>query len=134
MAKYSNKRSSSVLLSRMKLRIAAAPVAASVLLSGCSDSRETAQIYSTLEDCISDNPQAVSQCETAYQSAVDEAMRTAPRYASLADCEYDFGANQCRQGGGSFFMPFMAGYMLSNLMSPSYYSRPLFTSYSRTLR
>ena len=32
---------------------------------------------------------------------------------------------------GSFFMPFMAGYMVSSLLSPNrYYSQPLYTSYS----
>jgi len=107
---------------------------ASVILSGCGAEKEDATIYTSLEDCKQDYPGAVERCEAAYQTAVDEAMRTSPRFSSEYDCEHEFGPNQCQQvnnGGGSFFMPFMAGYMVSSLLSPSrYYSQPLYTSYS----
>ncbi len=133
MAITPKKRSSSQTLLRMRKRLTVAPLAASFLLTGCGEEQQTAHIYSTLDGCIDANPDAVSQCEAAYQKATDEAAKTAPKYASRRDCEYDFGVNQCHSGnsGGSFFMPFMAGFMLSNLMSPNYYSQPLFTSYSR---
>lgn len=128
------KRSRFINLGRMKKSASLAPIAASLLLVGCGEEKEVANIYTTLDDCISDNPNAVSQCTTAYESALEEAKRTGPKFASMRDCEYDFGANQCQRvqsGSSSFFMPFMAGYMLSSLMSPNYYSQPLFTSYSR---
>ncbi len=55
-------------------------------------------------------------------------------YTSLEDCKHEFGPNQCQyvnNSSGSFFMPFMAGYMVSSLLSPNrYYSQPLYTSYS----
>lgn len=131
------KRTKHIDLSRMRKGFSVKPLAlgvASVILSGCGAEKEDATIYTSLEDCKQDYPGAVERCEAAYQTAVDEAMRTSPRFSSEYDCEHEFGPNQCQQvnnGGGSFFMPFMAGYMVSSLLSPSrYYSQPLYTSYS----
>ena len=83
---------------------------ASVILSGCGGEKEDATIYTSLEDCKQDFPDAVERCEAAYQTAVDEAMRTSPRFSSEYDCEHEFGPNQCQyvnNSSGSFFMPFM---------------------------
>lgn len=131
------KRSLSINLSRMRKQFRPKPLAlgiAAVFISACSDNRQDAQVYVSPQECEEDNPGFAEQCETAYQQALIEAERTAPKYRSEYDCEYEFGANQCRyveRDSGSFFMPFMAGYMLSNLMSPRYHYSPLFTSYSR---
>lgn len=131
------KRTRHINLSRMRKSFALKPLAvgvASVLLSACSDNRQQAQIYTSVNDCTQDNPDAQQQCQAAYEQAIDEAARTSPKFSSEYDCEYEFGPNQCRQvsnDSGSFFMPFMAGYMVSQLLSPrSYYSQPVFTSYS----
>lgn len=103
------------------------------LVSACGNSGTQAEIYTSVEDCIDNNPSGESQCRAAYQDALDEAARTAPRFNSENDCEYEFGPNQCqRSSGGGFFFPFMAGYMVSSLLSPSrYYTQPVYTSYSR---
>lgn len=131
------KRSLNINLKKMRKSFAIKPLTlgvASILLSACGD-RQDATVYMTPEDCSEQNPEFAAQCMAAYEKAVEEANRTGPKYDSARDCEYDFGNNQCRvvqTQSGSFFMPFMAGYMLSNLMSPrGYYSQPLFTSYSR---
>ncbi|WP_137168670.1 DUF1190 family protein [Salinimonas lutimaris] len=131
------KRTRTIDLGRMRKHFAVKPLAlgvASVLLSACSNDRQPAQVYTSVDECSSDNPDATSQCQAAYQQAVDEASRTSPKFSSEYDCEYEFGQNQCRQvtnESGSFFMPFMAGFMVSQLLSPNrYYSQPLFTSYS----
>lgn len=131
------KRTKHINLNSMRKGFNVKPLAlgvASVILSGCGGEKEDATIYTSLEDCKQDFPDAVERCEAAYQTAVDEAMRTSPRFSSEYDCEYEFGPNQCQyvnNSNGSFFMPFMAGYMVSSLLSPSrYYSQPLYTSYS----
>ena len=131
------KRSSSIRLSSMRKAFAVRPLAlgiASVLLAACGEEKQDAKIYLSLEECERDNPSAVDACQAAYQTALDEASRTSPRYNSEYDCEYEFGANQCRQvktDTGSFFMPFMAGFMVSQLLSSGrHYSQPIFTSYS----
>ena len=131
------KRTKHIDLSSMRKGFSVKPLAlgvASVILSGCGGEKEDATIYTSLEDCKQDYPNAVERCEAAYQTAMDEAMRTSPRFSSEYDCEHEFGPNQCQQvnnNSGSFFMPFMAGYMVSSLLSPNrYYSQPLYTSYS----
>ena len=131
-----SKRSSNINLSRMRKGFSPKPLAigvAAVFLAACGDKQE-AHVYTNVDDCVSQNPEQGESCKAAYQDALKEAERTGPKYNSQRDCEAEFGASQCNRvqsGGSSFFMPFMAGYMLSNLMSPrGYYSQPMFTSYS----
>ena len=132
-----SKRSSHINLAGMRKSFSVKPLAlgiAAIFLSSCGDKQEAA-VYTDVDDCTDANPEAAQQCEAAYQKAVQEAERTGPKYKTQNDCEAEFGRNQCnhvQNSSGSFFMPFMAGYMLSNLMSPQgYYSQPMFTSYSR---
>ncbi len=132
------KRSTSININRMRKRFAVKPLAlgvASIFLSACGSDRQDAMIYTSVDECIDENPSAADVCRAAYEDALAEAIRTGPKFASEYDCEYEFGPNQCRvydTDSGSFFMPFMAGYMVSNLLSPSrYYHQPIYTSYSR---
>ncbi len=129
------KRSKTMPLTRMRKTASLAPVSlAGVLLSGCAEEPTDAVVYRDAQECIDANPEMVSQCNTVYRQAQEEALRTGPKFNTEQDCEYDFGAEQCQQvqaGGSSFFMPFMAGYMLSNLMSPKRrYYQPMWTSYA----
>lgn len=131
------KRSQQINLKRMRKYFAPKPLAlgvASVLLTACGSEKQEANIYANEEDCIDQNPGYEAECKAAYEEAQQEAQRTAPKFNSQRDCEHEFGNNQCqevrRSDGGSWFMPFMAGYMLSNLLSPGpYYHQPMFTSY-----
>ncbi len=130
------KRSKHINLIHMRKAFALKPLAvgvAGVLLSACTQ-RQDAEIYTSLDECKSDYPEAPERCEAAYERAISEAERTAPRFDRETDCEYEFGDNRCQYvqtSSGSFFMPFMAGYMVSQLMSPNrYYSQPLYTSTS----
>lgn len=131
------KRSKGINLTRMRKHFALKPLAlgiASVFLAACGEQKQDAIIYTSLDDCKNDYPDAVDRCEAAYQTALNEAARTSPRFNSEYDCEYEFGPNQCREvnsGSGSVFMPFMAGFMVSQLLSPNrYYSQPMYTSFS----
>ncbi|MFQ3197045.1 MAG: hypothetical protein ACI8R9_000491 [Paraglaciecola sp.] len=132
------KRSAHINLSRMRKGFSVKPLAlgvAAVLLSACGQNTEKATVYTGVDDCVNQNPEQAETCKAAYQEAVEEAQRTGPKYASRQICEEEFGPNQCnyqRSNSGSFFMPLMAGYMLSNLLSPGYQSQPMFTSYSRS--
>ena len=132
------KRSKKIDLNRMRKGFLPKPLAlgiATVFLSACADDRQDATVYQTPQDCVDDNPQFAQECQSAYEEALAEAQRTGPKYGSQRDCEYEFGSNQCRYvetSSGSWFMPFMAGYMLSDLLSPRrYYTQPMYTSYSR---
>lgn len=87
------------------------------MLTGCGDD-ESALMYYTAEDCTAENPAHFALCRAAYEEAIEESARTAPKFSSLADCEEDFGMMNCtdvpspyRQAGT--YMPAMAGFMLA---------------------
>ncbi|WP_232471948.1 DUF1190 family protein [Vibrio gazogenes] len=132
------KRSKQVVLAHMKKdwRCAAyAPITvaiAGLALSGCGDSGKDAVIYKNVNDCINDNPSYTTECKAAYQNAVSESARTAPRYNSLNECIADFGVDMCRSdpNNHSWFMPAMAGFMFARMLDGprSYYSQPMFYS------
>lgn len=136
-ANKQQKRTRFIDLSKMRKSFAIKPLTlgvASIFLAACGGNRQEAIVYNDVKDCVDDNPDAVEQCTFAYEEALKEAARTGPKYGSEYDCEYEFGNNQCRQyqtSSGSFFMPFMAGYMVSSLLSPRPYYQPMYTSYSR---
>ncbi|MEB6334313.1 DUF1190 family protein [Serratia rhizosphaerae] len=122
-----------------------APVALAVsavfMLAGCEKSDETVSLYQNADDCSRANPSMSEQCTTAYNNALKEAEKTAPKYASREDCAAEFGEAQCTQApaqagmaaesqsSGSFWMPLMAGYMMGRMMGGSGFAQqPLFSS------
>ena len=104
------------------------------MLAGCEKSDETVSLYQNADDCSAANPGKSAECTTAYNNALKEAERTAPKYATREDCVAEFGEGQCQQApaqagmapenqaqaqqsSGSFWMPLMAGYMMGRLAS-----------------
>ncbi|SMR98890.1 hypothetical protein VIM7927_00103 [Vibrio mangrovi] len=132
------KRSRQVVLAHMKKDwrcVTYTPITvviAGIALSGCGDSGQDAVIYKTVDDCINDNPSYTSECKAAYQNAVEEASRTAPRYGSLNECIAEFGVDMCRPdpGHSNWFMPAMAGFMFARMLDGPrpYYTQPMFYS------
>ena len=120
-------------------------IAAVFTLAGCEQSDETVSMYQNADDFSKANPGQSAQCNTAYNNALKEAERTAPKYASREDCVAEFGENQCQQTpaqagvgttqnaeaqqSGSFWMPLMAGYMMGRLMGggAGFAQQPLFS-------
>ena len=132
-----------------------APVAVAVsavfILSACEESDETVSLYTNAQDCSQANPSQAEQCTLAYNNALQEAAKTAPKYATQADCIAEFGESMCTQapaqagiagtsstsgeqtaqaqsGGGSMWMPLMMGYMMGRMMGGGAASQPLFSS------
>ncbi|RWR01408.1 hypothetical protein ED28_13000 [[Pantoea] beijingensis] len=122
-------------------------VTAVFMLAGCEQSDETVSMYQNADDCSKANPDQSAQCTTAYNNALKEAEKTAPKYATREDCVAEFGENQCQQtpaqagigtgnnaeaqqSSGSFWMPLMAGYMMGRMMGggAGFAQQPLFTS------
>jgi uncharacterized protein YgiB involved in biofilm formation len=108
---------------------------AAAALPGCADADPPvgdAGAYRSAQACIADGWLTAAQCQEAEAAARAEHEGLAPRYAAQADCETDY--DRCEQratGGGSFFMPFFAGYMTSRLISDigsgrRYATRPLY--------
>lgn len=122
-----------------------APVALAIsavfMLAGCEQADETVSLYKNADDCSTSNPSMSEQCTTAYNNALKEAEKTAPKYATREDCVAEFGDAQCTQApaqagmaaesqsSGSMWMPLMAGYMMGRMMGGGGYNQqPLFTS------
>lgn len=118
-------------------------ISAVLMLSGCEKSDETVSMYQNADECSRSNPSMSEQCTTAFNSALKEAAKTAPKYATREDCVAEFGETQCTQApvpaqagmaagsqsSGSFWMPLMAGYMMGRMMGGSGFAQqPLFTS------
>lgn len=128
-----------------------APIALGIssffMLSGCDKVDETVTLYQNADDCSKSNPSISDQCKIAYETALQEAAKTAPKYATREDCIAEFGEGQCTpapaqagiapasaqteaqpQQSGGFWMPLMAGYMMGRLMGGGAYNQqPLFS-------
>lgn len=119
-------------------------VSAVFMLAACEQADETVSMYQNADDCSAANPGKSAQCITAFNNAKEEAVKTAPKYASREDCVAEFGEGQCQQApaqagvgttnaesqsSGSFWMPLMAGYMMGRMMGGGMgQQQPLFSS------
>ncbi|MGG2141543.1 DUF1190 family protein [Symbiopectobacterium sp. RP] len=127
-----------------RLAPVALAISAAFILAGCEQTDETVSMYQNADDCSAANPSMSAQCTTAYNNALKEAEKTAPKYASKEDCVAEFGEAQCTpvpdQAGtaaqptqtSSSWMPLMAAYMMGRMMSggAGFAQQPLFSSRS----
>lgn len=124
--------------SRFVLRPLVIGVAAALV--GCG-SKEEVKVVSSVQDCVDNTQLDESQCEAAYQRALQDAERTGPKYTSRQRCEGEF--NSCQRTGSGVWMPLMAGFMVGSILNdrnrsygsynPVYhYSRP-FSNYNDRL-
>ena len=95
-------------------------------LAACQDERVDAAVFPTPERCVAAAQEGdvwftEADCNEAADAARVEHERSAPRYDDKALCEEQHGgecyAEERSGGGGSIFLPLIAGYMLGNLMS-----------------
>ncbi|HYE52990.1 MAG TPA: DUF1190 domain-containing protein, partial [Azospirillaceae bacterium] len=109
-------------------------------LAGCDSGQEEVRIFSDAQACVADGVDA-ERCQQAFQDAEAEHLATAPRFPTLGECEQEVGEGACREvrqevaggGGSSFFMPFMVGYLVSEVIDEvgdaykrKRYARPLY--------
>ena len=115
------KRSSSVKL----LLMGAAPLA----LAGC-EAQQDAVLYANAQECIAGGQLDAAKCEQLYQQAQNENERVAPRYSRYEECVRDFGEGMCNKNptSGGFFIPFVQGMLIGNLLSGggAYYPQPVY--------
>lgn len=77
------------------------------------------QTYQTLADCRLDDQFTDEQCEASFKAAEAENDATAPRFTDQPTCEEQFGQGNCvpkQQNGTSFFVPFLAGYVVAEVI------------------
>ncbi|KKC34088.1 DUF1190 domain-containing protein [Devosia psychrophila] len=98
--------------------------ASSLALAGCAGEAPAEVMFTTAEQCIQAGMDQ-QVCQTGYQDAVQAHLTNAPRFDGLAACEAEYGEGQCTAapaqadggGGTGFFMPFLAGYMMSSALN-----------------
>lgn len=124
--------------------------ASALTLAACGDPVPV-DVFETAEQCMISGKYSESQCRASASEAASLHLQEAPRYASLAACQEDYGAGQCgvapgdgapqqatgdaaqpgqqtaaagqpAQGsGGSFFVPLFAGYMMGQMLNQGRY-------------
>lgn len=107
-----------------------------VALTACEEPKVDASIFKSIEQCKIDPLTTSDQCESSFKEAQSQHAAVAPKYASEADCQADFGTGKCEvapyktSSGGSVFMPLMAGYMMGSMLGGrrSMMSQPLYRS------
>lgn len=97
--------------------------AAPLLFSACQREPQVQVqegLYTSVDSCVeaTGNPSA---CRTAFEQARQQAADAAPKYASRAQCEQDYAADQCVEqrtsAGHSFIGPMMAGFFMSQMLN-----------------
>ena len=75
--------------------------------------------YTSLNECKAANDISDTECDAGYANATAKAEQTAPRYATRAECEGQWGPEQCRQNGsgGSFFTPLLTGFVIGQMLN-----------------
>lgn len=103
--------------------------AAAFALAGCREEEVDASAFPDLQSCTdaanAGGAFSTTDCQAAFAQAQQLQAETAPRYDSLEVCEAEHGEGACgdeaqvtgNQGGGSIFMPLLAGYLIGNMMS-----------------
>lgn len=96
---------------------------APILLLACSREPEvqTAEgLFTSVEACV-DKTQNPYMCRQAFDQARLQAAETTPKFASVNECESQFGQGQCgtqqTAGGHSFIGPLMTGFFLSQMLN-----------------
>lgn len=93
-----------------------------LLVAACDEAKVDTALFESVKQCTSLGFSA-QECETNYREAQRNHINVAPKYTAQADCEADFGAEQCEvapqrtSNGGSVFMPLMAGYLMGSMLS-----------------
>jgi uncharacterized protein YgiB involved in biofilm formation len=98
-----------------------------LVLVGCGDDdQDKIKIYGDAQACAAENDPAT--CEKEAKEAATRHVETAPRYPQQPTCEQLHGAGNCvptpvRDASGqmtNWFMPALAGFMLSRALSNPY--------------
>lgn len=104
-----------------------------VVPAGGEAPKAAARDYASVAECEADDYFTDSYCVAKYEEAVRLHQDYGPAYSDLRACEADYGAANCgaqpvaqttgaMAGGGSFWSPFLTGYLVSSAIGS--FSRP----------
>lgn len=117
-------------------------VGALAMLSGCDGTPDQQQqfgpptevsAFKTVDECVASGAFAKVTCENAAKEAANTDGKAAPRFDEKSLCEDQFGSGQClarNEGGQSFFVPLLTGFMIGQLLDGGrgYRYQPLYRS------
>lgn len=90
----------------------------------------TTLAFASLDECRQSQAVTEQVCGVEFGKAQASTVADAPKYASLTDCEQEYGASQCRPAtwnGASVFIPALAGVLLArNLAGQVAQGQPLY--------
>lgn len=87
-------------------------------LAGCGEKVQS-DVYVDADSCIAASKYDADQCVADYAAAVKEHDATTRAYVTLAECEQQYGVNQCapitsaHTAGGGWFIPNPSGFLMS---------------------
>lgn len=94
------------------LRLSLMAVALPAGLTACGADEPTGVVLNSIEDCRTQQVE-VAQCEAAFNQAVAEHQRVAPRFDDAVQCQQDFGQCQAvQEQGHTSYVPPMGGFLL----------------------
>lgn len=103
------------------------------MLSGCDNTPDYQQqfgeptevaAFQSVNECVASGAFSQVQCTEASNDALVNDTKAAPRYESQGLCEDAFGSGQClrrTEGGQSFFVPLLTGFMIGRLLDSGGY-------------
>ena len=89
-------------------------------LTSCGEKEDRVQIYKDVNACIAGKVFSADECRSGFASAEVERQQNAPAYETAANCEKDYGVNNCQpttsthQSGMGHFIPLLAGYLVGS--------------------
>ncbi|MGF1526821.1 MAG: DUF1190 domain-containing protein [Candidatus Competibacterales bacterium] len=113
----------------------ATAMAGVIVLPGCGEPEFDGVVFANAEECeihftLREQPDLAAQCADYFALSQETHDESAPKYTSLAACEAQHGDGQCEasqvHSGGSFFMPFMAGYLMAQFANRLGNPQPLY--------
>lgn len=117
---------------RPRLILGGLAAATTISLSACSSGPPQFQNaeFTTIAACTTAGFPA-EVCSAEYNAAFLEHQRSAPQFKSRADCEKDWGSNECTplsagttnpgSSISSFFVPALAGFVVSQALQQRFY-------------
>lgn len=99
--------------------------------TGSGSSSSDTRTYRSIGQCEADRLLTAAECATQFQQAKQAHERAAPAFANRADCEKEFGANNCAQpttnpARQTSYLPIMAAYLIGRRAAGGYQAAPMF--------
>lgn len=118
---------------------------AAFALAACNDEPVPGGAFQSADQCRTDGRFSAAACDEAFSTAQQRHLVEAPRYDRREDCEAGHGASACEvlpghlarsadgtvptaDRSGSFFIPYMTGFLIGQLAGQQTLARPLYSA------